>query len=267
MRLNRREFAWASTWGLWAGGLSATQAKLLQAFAEEASPVSFPFEIETVARILERTPRAKCLETMIRLIKQGIGYRQFLGGLFLAGIRNVNPRPPGFQIALRAGHECRPSIQSGCRTGGPVSPPRLGSRLLQKVSGRRCCSGRLPVAGLLCRSPLRGTSLGPVSCGNAPLGLKPGRIRHDHTGSTIGVPKRSLRGFGCTGHATTATSGTKPFWSPMPHAPWKPLAGHVRTIWRSVVSSLLDFGPTQVVNLYGLDDQCFPAFFNWPANK
>jgi len=31
-------------------------------------------------------------------LRRSVSYRQFLAALFLAGIRNVNPRPPGFAL-------------------------------------------------------------------------------------------------------------------------------------------------------------------------
>jgi hypothetical protein len=43
-------------------------------------------------------------------LRSGVSYRQLLAALFLAGIRNVNPRPPGFAmhcvhfVGSRIGH-------------------------------------------------------------------------------------------------------------------------------------------------------------------
>jgi len=55
-------------------------------------------EIEPLVRLIEETPREKCFEMMAGQLRRGCSYRQFLGALFLAGIRNVNPQPPGFKF-------------------------------------------------------------------------------------------------------------------------------------------------------------------------
>src|SRR5437660_11936739 len=34
----------------------------------------------------------------VEQLRSGVSYRQFLAALFLAGIRNINPRPPGFAL-------------------------------------------------------------------------------------------------------------------------------------------------------------------------
>lgn len=55
-------------------------------------------EIEPLAALFERTPREKCAAVLAGQLRQGVSYRQALAALFLAGIRNVNPRPPGFAL-------------------------------------------------------------------------------------------------------------------------------------------------------------------------
>ena len=55
-------------------------------------------EIEPLVRLIESTPREKCFEMMARELRGGRSYREFLAALFLAGIRNVNPQPPGFKF-------------------------------------------------------------------------------------------------------------------------------------------------------------------------
>src|SRR5713226_6404989 len=60
--------------------------------------VKFRPEIEPLVALIERTPREKCAEMAVDQLRRGISYRQLLAALFLAGIRNVNPRPPGFAL-------------------------------------------------------------------------------------------------------------------------------------------------------------------------
>ena len=56
--------------------------------------VALEADIEPIVRRIEDTPREKCFELLVDELRRGLSYRQFLAALFLAGIRNVNPRPP-----------------------------------------------------------------------------------------------------------------------------------------------------------------------------
>jgi hypothetical protein len=60
--------------------------------------VTFRPEIEPVVRLLEETPRERALEVAIAQLKKGLSYKNLLAGLFLAGIRNIKPRPVGFKF-------------------------------------------------------------------------------------------------------------------------------------------------------------------------
>jgi len=60
--------------------------------------VRFRPEIEPVVRWIEETPRERILEVAIAHLKDGLSYRDLMGGLFLAGIRNIKPHPVGFQF-------------------------------------------------------------------------------------------------------------------------------------------------------------------------
>jgi len=60
--------------------------------------VKFRPEIEPVVRLIEETPRERALEVGIAQLKKGLSYKDLLAGLFLAGIRNIKPRPVGFKF-------------------------------------------------------------------------------------------------------------------------------------------------------------------------
>jgi hypothetical protein len=73
--------------------LSAAESKL------PPGSVQFHPEIEPLVRLLEETPRDRVLEEVADRIKRGTSYREVLAALFLAGIRNVQPRPSvGFKF-------------------------------------------------------------------------------------------------------------------------------------------------------------------------
>src|SRR5262245_40035558 len=80
---------------------SALVSPLLISRADaEVTPdiVRFYPEMEPLVALLERTPRERCAEMVVEQLRRGVSYRQLLAALFLAGIRNVNPRPPGFAL-------------------------------------------------------------------------------------------------------------------------------------------------------------------------
>lgn len=70
--------------------------------AAEATPpapaVSLHSELAPLVKLLEDTPRERALEEMASAIRKGASYREVLGALLLAGVRNVQPRPIGFKF-------------------------------------------------------------------------------------------------------------------------------------------------------------------------
>ena len=82
-----------------AGGVLTAPVLLSRAEAEVTPDViKFHPEIEPLVGLIERTPRERCAEMAVEQLQRGTSYRQLLGALFLAGVRNVNPRPPGFAL-------------------------------------------------------------------------------------------------------------------------------------------------------------------------
>lgn len=101
---NRREFLRRSAGSAAAvsGGLSFL-SRLPLVSADEASVkpelVKFASQIEPLVQLIEETPRKKLLERVAARIQSGSSYRDVLAALFLAGIRNVQPRPSvGFKF-------------------------------------------------------------------------------------------------------------------------------------------------------------------------
>jgi hypothetical protein len=72
-------------------------------------------EVEPLVRLLEDTPREKVLEEVGHRVKAGLPYRDLLAALFLAGVRNVQPRPTvGFKFhAVLVIHSAHLSALSG----------------------------------------------------------------------------------------------------------------------------------------------------------
>lgn len=60
--------------------------------------VQFRPEMEEIVKWIETTPREAMLQSAVERLKAGLSYRHLVGGLFLAGIRNIKPRPVGFKF-------------------------------------------------------------------------------------------------------------------------------------------------------------------------
>ncbi len=68
------------------------------AMAVKPESVRFRPEIEPVVRMIEDTSREKAIEAVLDAMKKGLSYRDLMAGLFLAGIRDIQPRPVGFKF-------------------------------------------------------------------------------------------------------------------------------------------------------------------------
>src|SRR5262245_13370904 len=60
--------------------------------------VRFSPDIEPLVRVIEDTPQNKLMDTVAARIRAGTSYQQLLGAVMLAGVRNIKPRPVGFQF-------------------------------------------------------------------------------------------------------------------------------------------------------------------------
>jgi hypothetical protein len=75
----------------------------LRAFGGE-EPVSAPEkvrfgpDIEPIVRLIEETPRARCVAALIEQLQRGLPYRRFLAGVFFAGIRRLNSNHDVYKI-------------------------------------------------------------------------------------------------------------------------------------------------------------------------
>src|SRR5437588_12655898 len=66
--------------------------------AKAGARVQFSPDMEPLVRLIEDTPREKLFEKIAERMHQGAGYQQLLAGLFLAGVRSIQPRPVGFKF-------------------------------------------------------------------------------------------------------------------------------------------------------------------------
>lgn len=72
----------------------------LTAFADEPPPnkVRFGLDIEPIVRLIEETPRERCVEVFIDQLRSGLPYRLFLAAAFYAGIRKKHSHHEVYKI-------------------------------------------------------------------------------------------------------------------------------------------------------------------------
>ena len=73
--------------------VSAAEARL------DPNLVRLQPDVEPLVRFIEETPRGRLIEETAARIRGGLGYRDLLAALFLAGVRGIRPRPSvGFKF-------------------------------------------------------------------------------------------------------------------------------------------------------------------------
>lgn len=97
--VDRRAFLGTTAFGTSLGFLSGLQPVSAAESRIDSKLVTLDSGIEPLVKWLEDTPREKLLEQAGSRIKKGLSYQQLLTALFLAGVRNVQPRPTvGFKF-------------------------------------------------------------------------------------------------------------------------------------------------------------------------
>ena len=92
-KVGRRDFLAASSCVAALPWVSQLPAVSAQEARVQPQLVRFDEGIEPLVRLIEETPAERLLEEVAGRIQQGLSYRQLLTALFLAGIRNIPPRP------------------------------------------------------------------------------------------------------------------------------------------------------------------------------
>lgn len=221
--------------------------------------VRFHPEIEPLVALIEHTPREKCAEMMADQFGRGVSYRQALAALFLAGIRNVNPRPPGFAMhsvfVMHAAHllslEAPPNARlfplfyaldnfkgaqerdakntAGDYTMRPIggslpAPDRAAAEFSAAMDEWDAERAERAIVSLA-----RYQSPSAVMSILWPLGARDYR-NIGHKAIYVANAERVLHTIG-----------------------WQ----HAEPVLRSITLSLVDFGKEQQVNGYAFDDQCY----------
>jgi hypothetical protein len=219
---------------------------------------TFAPEMEPLVALIERTPREKCAEMVVAQLNGGVSYRELMAALFLAGIRNVNPRPPGFALhcvfIVHAAHLI--SLQA---------PPE--SRLLPlfyaldtfKASQERDAGASTGdyVMRSLGSVPPAGTALADFSTAMESWNSERAEravaslARHRNAAEAFEQMWRyGARDYRNIGHKAIFVANAE---RTLRTIGWQ----HSEPVLRSLVLGLLDFGKEQQVNGYAFADQCY----------
>ncbi len=197
--------------------------------AVSPATVQFSQEVEPLVRLIEDTPREKLLEAAVGKVREGTSYQRLLSAVFLAGVRNIQPRPVGFEfhcvLAVHAAHLAALAAADGDRwlalfwaldefkqsqavkqKKGAWTMPLLDEAKLPPTEPR---SGKISSR----QWTVVGTRRGPT-----------GRRRR-LAGAARPGPTKSSSCSSATAPATSASSATRRSTSPTPAARSTPSAG------------------------------------------
>jgi hypothetical protein len=255
MTISRRAALQRFTAGLGPAYLPLTRAQA------QVSPdlVRFRPEIEPLVQILERTPRERAAEAVAEQLRRGVSYRQMMAALFLAGVRNVNPRPPGFAL------HCVFVIHSAHLIGLEAPPESRLLPLFYALDNFKAAQERdaRAATGDFVMREMRGALPPPARAAaqfteamdawdieqaeRAVVSL----ARHRGAAEILEMLWRyGARDYRNIGHKAIYVANA----ARTLHAiGWQ----HAEPVLRSLVLSLLDFGREQQVNGYGFDNQCY----------
>jgi hypothetical protein len=243
-----------------AGAVISSPLLLCRADAQ-ISPdiVRFRPEMEPLVGLIERTPRVKCAEMAVDQLRKGVPYRQFLGALFLAGVRDVNPRPPGFALhcvfVIHAAHlislEAPPDARLLPLFFALDNFKTAQERDANQKSGdytMRVLGGALPGperASAEFAAAMEAWDIERAERAIASL------ARHSSAPEVFSLLWRyGARDYRNIGHKAIFVANA---YRTLQAIGWQ----HAEPVLRSLALGLLDFGRTQQVNGYALDDQCY----------
>ena len=243
-------------------GALAAPLWLTRAEAEVTPEIlRFRPEIEPLAALIERTPREKCAEMAVDQFRRGASYRQFMAALFLAGIRNVNPRPPGFALhcvfVIHAAHLISLEAPADSR----LLPLFYALDNFKTAQDRdaRAASGDYTMRALRGPLPPPERAAAEFTAAMEAWDIEGGEravvalARHRSPAEVFEMLWRyGARDYRNIGHKAIYVANAA---RTLHVIGWQ----HAEPVLRSLVLALLDFGREQDVNGYALDNQCYAA--------
>src|SRR5262249_522821 len=223
--------------------------------------VRFRPEMEPLVALIEKTPRERCAEMAVEQLKRGVSYRQFLSALFLAGVRNVNPRPPGFAMHCVF-------VVDGAHLIGMEAGPESGMVPLFYVlddfkasqdRDARQASGDYTMREMKGAVPTSERSFAEFTAAMDGWDMERAEraavsLARFHSSAAVfeQMWQYGARDYRNIGHKAIYVANA---CRTLHTIGWQ----HSEPVLRSLVLALLDFAREQKVNGYALDDQCYPG--------
>ncbi len=216
-------------------------------------------EVESLVALIEKTPREKCAVMLAGLLGRGVSYRQMLAALFLAAVRNVNPRPPGFALhsvfVIHSAHLLSLEAPADARL-----LPLFFALDNFKGSQERDASA---AAGDFTMRPFRGRLPAPERAGAELVAAMEAWDVERAERAVISMARQDnasgvfetlwsygARDYRNIGHKAIYVANA---FRTLHAIGWQ----HAEPVVRSLVLSLLDFGREERVNGYAFEDQCY----------
>lgn len=221
--------------------------------------VRFTPDIEPLVRKLEDTERDRCLDLLAAELKGGVPYRRLLAALFLAGIRNVNPQPPGFKFhcvfVIHSAHQLALDADERDR----LLPLAFALDSFKSSQAQDVAQGDFvlrAVTGSLPRGDMAWDEFHAAMrawdaerADRAIVALTRSRGALELIG---GLWQYGARDYRNIGHKAIYVANA---WRTLQTIGWQ----HAEPTFRSLVLGLLDFGPDKKVNGFAFEDQAFTA--------
>ena len=235
---------------------------LLTRARAQAKPdlVRFSPEIEPLVRVIEEIERERSADWLAAELQRGTPYRHLLAAVFLAGIRNVNPRPPGFalhcvflahaahQLSLEAPADTRALPLFYVLDDFKAAQARDAGQKAGDYSMRVLPGGTMPspkAAGAELAAAMDAWDAERAERAAAAL------ARFSSPTETFEILWRyGARDYRNIGHKAIFVANA---CRTLQTIGWQ----HAEPVLRSVVLGLLDFGREQKMNSFALNDQCF----------
>lgn len=234
---------------------------LLSRSEAEVTPDLFRFrpELEPLVSLIEATPREKCAVMAVDQMRRGVSYRQFMAALFLAGIRNVNPRPPGFAMhcvfVIHAAHVLALEAPPDAR----MLPLFFALDEFKKAQARDAGSATGDYTMRAMTGPLPAPEKASAEFHAAMDAWDQERAeravvslaRHRSVPEVFEILWRyGVRDYRNIGHKAIYTANASRTLQTIGEQ-------HAEPVFRSLVLGILDFGKERKVNGYAFEDQCY----------
>lgn len=223
--------------------------------------VRFRPEIEPLVSLIERTPREKCAEMAVEQFRRGVSYRQMMAAQFLAGIRNVNPRPPGFALhcvfVTHSAHLMSLEAPADARLL-PLFYTLDNFKAAQERDARQPAGdyAMRPMAGTLPPAERAAAELtAALEAWDGERAERAAAAVARHLGPSEALSqlwRYGARDYRNIGHKAIYVANAA---RTLEAIGWQ----HAEPVLRSLVLALVDFGREQKVNGYAFEDQCYTA--------